>query len=226
MDTRQTNNPDRGEEARQALIAAAIESFGKHGFDAVSTRSIAHAAGINQAMISYYFGGKEGLYLSAVEHIADSLSERLAAVSEGVMAERRRLDRSGEASPAEYLQLIYRITDRMVEVMTAEETRAWSRIIIREQQDPSPAFEVLYERFMGRIVAPTAQLLAAASGNKQAGKRERLRVITILGQVLVFRVSNAAVLRLMGWRRLGRREIRQIQKLIRANVEAIAGEGQ
>ncbi|HET6470821.1 MAG TPA: TetR family transcriptional regulator, partial [Pseudomonadales bacterium] len=41
----------RGDQTREALIDAAIEIFGRDGFRAASTRSIADAAGVNQALI-------------------------------------------------------------------------------------------------------------------------------------------------------------------------------
>lgn len=47
---------------RQALIEAAREQFAQGSFKTVSVREIARAAGVNQAMVNYYFGDKRGLY--------------------------------------------------------------------------------------------------------------------------------------------------------------------
>ena len=47
--------------ARARLRDAAIECFALRGFEA-SVREIAARAGVNKQLISYYFGGKEGLY--------------------------------------------------------------------------------------------------------------------------------------------------------------------
>ncbi|UPT68173.1 MAG: TetR/AcrR family transcriptional regulator [Sphingobacteriales bacterium JAD_PAG50586_3] len=41
--------------------------FSKHGFDGVSIRNLAKHANINIAMVSYYFGSKENLYISVIE---------------------------------------------------------------------------------------------------------------------------------------------------------------
>ncbi|MGJ5643390.1 TetR/AcrR family transcriptional regulator [Formosa sp. S-31] len=43
------------------ILKTAEELFAEHGFDGTSVRLIAKAAGINIAMISYYFGSKEKL---------------------------------------------------------------------------------------------------------------------------------------------------------------------
>jgi TetR/AcrR family transcriptional regulator len=49
-------------DCRAALLAVATPLFAEKGFNGVSVREIAGFAGVNVSMISYYFGGKEGLY--------------------------------------------------------------------------------------------------------------------------------------------------------------------
>ena len=48
-------------DVRAALLAAARETIVDVGYDAASTKQIADRAGVNPAMISYYFGGKAAL---------------------------------------------------------------------------------------------------------------------------------------------------------------------
>src|SRR4029078_8177484 len=43
------------------ILEAAERLFGAHGYEGTSVRDIAQEAGVNLAMISYYFGSKEGL---------------------------------------------------------------------------------------------------------------------------------------------------------------------
>lgn len=54
-------------ESRRKLLDAASELFAAKGFEGVSTRDIAAAAQVNISMISYYFNGKEGLYVAILE---------------------------------------------------------------------------------------------------------------------------------------------------------------
>ncbi len=54
-------------DSRSRLLAAAIPLFAEKGFAAVSIRELAEKAGINSAMISYYFGSKEGLYAAVLD---------------------------------------------------------------------------------------------------------------------------------------------------------------
>jgi len=48
---------------QERLIDAAEGFFCEHGFEGTSVRDIATAAGCNVASVSYYFGGKERLYM-------------------------------------------------------------------------------------------------------------------------------------------------------------------
>jgi len=50
------------ERSRERILAAATEEFAAHGFAGARVAGIAARAGVNQQLISYYFGGKQGLY--------------------------------------------------------------------------------------------------------------------------------------------------------------------
>jgi AcrR family transcriptional regulator len=56
-----------GRDVRARLLAAARELFARRGFDAVSTRELARAAGATPAMVHYYFGDKHGLFRALTE---------------------------------------------------------------------------------------------------------------------------------------------------------------
>jgi len=53
--------PSDSESSREKLIASAERLFADCGFDGVSVRDIANAAGVNSALVGYYFRSKEGL---------------------------------------------------------------------------------------------------------------------------------------------------------------------
>ncbi|MGZ3833839.1 MAG: TetR/AcrR family transcriptional regulator [Mucilaginibacter sp.] len=46
------------------ILDVAERVFSELGFDGASTRTISGEAGVNMAMLSYYFGSKEGLFLA------------------------------------------------------------------------------------------------------------------------------------------------------------------
>jgi AcrR family transcriptional regulator len=59
---RRTSEDTRPDSTREKLICSAEALFAERGFDGVSVRDIANAAGVNSALVGYYFRGKEGIF--------------------------------------------------------------------------------------------------------------------------------------------------------------------
>jgi AcrR family transcriptional regulator len=57
------------ERTRATILAAAIEEFTMRGLDGARVDDIAERSGVNKRMIYYYFGDKNGMYLSVLESI-------------------------------------------------------------------------------------------------------------------------------------------------------------
>lgn len=53
-------------QSRQRILAAALAEFADKGYAGARVREIARRAGVNTQLISYYFGGKDGLYKELV----------------------------------------------------------------------------------------------------------------------------------------------------------------
>jgi AcrR family transcriptional regulator len=66
-----------GEERRRQIVEAAVELFSRKGFRGTTTREIAEAAGISEAMIFKHFATKRDLYSAIIE--AKSETEELLA---------------------------------------------------------------------------------------------------------------------------------------------------
>ena len=54
-------------ELRNKLLAIATRLFAERGLNGVSIRELSKSAGVSISMISYYFGGKEGLYSAVLQ---------------------------------------------------------------------------------------------------------------------------------------------------------------
>jgi AcrR family transcriptional regulator len=74
--------PTKGERTRQAILAAAIERFGRDGYRATSVADIAREAGVSGTAAYAYFDGKEDLFLAAVDEDAAGVIEEGLAVFE------------------------------------------------------------------------------------------------------------------------------------------------
>lgn len=213
----------QGDSTREALILAAIDVFGRYGFDGASTRAIAEAAGVNQALIGYHFGGKSGLYLAAFEHIASIMQQRLGPIVTAIHAELEAApsDPGASAISERCLAAIHRLTDGLVAILSSDVSAAWARLIIREQQSPSEGFDILYNAFMSRVLDTIGMLIGRIRDTDPASIETRLTVLTIIGQALVFRAARAAVMRQTEWQTLGHDELALIQATIRNNTTAI-----
>ena len=215
--------PTRGDVTRQALITTAISIFGRDGFDASSTRAISKAAGVNQALIGYHFGGKPGLYAAALRHIAENVSTRIGPLLGLIESElptgNAENDPDSEAKHA--LELLHRLTDTFVQVLVSDESADWARLILHEQQYPSEGFDILYDGFMHRMFSVTSRLVCLVRREKEIVQQTRLMTATILGQALVFRAARTVVMRELGWNKMDTTEIESIKALLRRNTTAL-----
>jgi TetR/AcrR family transcriptional regulator len=114
-DTTKQAAPPGAPGARERILDAAEELFSARGFGATSTRLIARHAGVNIALLYYYFESKEGLYRALIERY----SNHFAGVLEGVLG--------AEGTPR---SRIVRAIDALFEYL-AHNTR-FVRILVRE----------------------------------------------------------------------------------------------
>lgn len=135
---------------KQALLDAAQELFGQHGFDGTTIRKIGERAGVDHALIARYYGSKADLYVAAlVAEVRGDQSpvdfEGLNDMAEGVLTRiddhglgpvMQALIRTEPADPihkAARAHVARRMVDPMVcEVMgqSANEARLQSELVV------------------------------------------------------------------------------------------------
>src|SRR3954470_21164505 len=125
----------------KTLLQTAVEQFGRHGFEGASTRQIAKASGTAMSSITYHFGGKEGLYLAAADRIAQGISEFQAPAFAAARA-------AAIESREQAVEWMLKLIDGFALMMLRSETETWARFIIREQLDPTEAFDRIYRGAM------------------------------------------------------------------------------
>lgn len=77
---RRSGKPD----TRSEILTAARALFADEGFESVSMRRIAGAAGVDPSLIHHYFGSKDELFMAAVELPVDPGPEIAAVLRGGV----------------------------------------------------------------------------------------------------------------------------------------------
>ncbi len=201
----------------QTLIETAIDQFGRHGFEGASTREIARASGTAMSSITYHFGGKQGLYLAAADHIAARVREIQGPALEGA----RETARAGTREQA--TEALLALLDGFALMMIRPESEAWSLFITREQQAPTEAFDRIYAGVMQEVVGVFVALLARI--RTDLGEREVLAMgIMLFGQTLVLRVCRAAVTRIRSVETIDERTRALLRARLRANALCILSE--
>ena len=99
---------------REILMRSAIKLFAENGFDAVTTRMIAADAGVNLALISYYFNSKDGLIDAIIEERIPVFGEKLRSIQNLNINSFEKLQLAIDAyidrilSSGDFAKLIYR----------------------------------------------------------------------------------------------------------------------
>jgi AcrR family transcriptional regulator len=201
-------------EAREKLLDAGIELFGRRGYDGVSTREIAALAKVNLAGIAYNFGGKQGLYRAAIQHIAETVQAGLLAAGVADAGARIPID------PHAAAKLLNRMIGAMVSFYLGEpKLDRFVRLVVREQMDPTPAFETLFRNVMEPLHQRVCVLWSLATGEDYDSEAVKLATLGIMGQVMVFRIAKAGALKRLGWRAYGEREIAAIREMVRNSLD-------
>ena len=134
---------------REAILAAAEELFSTNGFNAVSVRDIAFAAGANPGSVTYHFTTKDGLLLEIYQRHCMPMNLRRSELLEAARRVRDVQDRL-EAIVRAYVVPAFssgsdlagggvRFT-RLRAIMSAEGNEVARRIIAQTFDDTSHAF--------------------------------------------------------------------------------------
>lgn len=73
---------------------------------------------------------------------------------------------------------------------------------------------------MKRMLGTMTRLVLTADPTRSEAAA-RLTVVTPMGQIMVFRVARAGVMRHLGWRRMGPAQLAQAQATVRENVRRL-----
>lgn len=200
---------------RQALVMAALQLFGRQGFEGTSTREIAATAKANIGSIAYHFGGKAGLRLATADYIVETM-QKIAG---------QALVSPASATPATSAQAEAQIeaaVERMVSFMVARpEAGEIVQFVLRELSTPTEALDRIYGGVFEPLHKRLCQLWASATGGTPESEITRLSVFMCIGQVIYFRIARPAVLRRMGWSDIGAAEATKIAGLAKENVAAM-----
>src|SRR5260370_21690738 len=79
------------EESRAAILQAAAKEFAEHGIAGARTDAIARQAGVNKALLYYYFKDKETLYGAVLDHAFSGMKTTVFHVLDSEMPPREKI---------------------------------------------------------------------------------------------------------------------------------------
>lgn len=200
----------RGEETRSQLLDAAVELFGRYGFEGTSVRMLAAQANCNLAAIPYHFGSKDGLYLAVATHLAQSMRERLGGEIQKISQHLQRTDATRESVFAGMIELLLKFGESIL-----DKSPSVARYVMREQLEPTQAFDELYNTLARELHETLSLCVSRLEGLAAESPACIIRTHMIMGSFIGFISGRSVFLRRMGWqsideekRQILRREIR------------------
>ncbi len=162
-------------DAAERIRQAATKLFAAEGYEKVSIRDLAKAAGVNSAAISYYFGGKAELYRQVLYEGTSMISEFIEAV------EKEKPDPPGIVKL--YGQFLVRLGQERPEVL---------RLIFWEMMNGSAVFNAFVHQRLSMVMDIVRK--AVADGIEQGFFRKNLQpqevCISWIGMILFFFLSK------------------------------------
>lgn len=198
-------------DTRTMLIESGIKLFGEYGINGTSTRMLAKDSGANVALISYYFSSKEGLYEACLDYIAlriqDYIKDSYAEV--GVILQK------GNPTKEEAKQAINSLIETMITMfLEREEPRKWTVLIVREQANPTHAFDIIYDAVIKRVQQDFTRMMAIYINANPKSDQSKIRAHILISQIIGFITDRQCFLKHMECEDLSPKQI----KLIRATI--------
>lgn len=165
-------------DVRNRIISAATECFAESGFKGTSVRRICERAGANLAMVNYYFGSKDGLYLAIIDREGgvDEMDELTVPASDTTVPAAERLG-----------WLLERL---LLDMMVSGPNSLITRLISWELVEPSAALRHIVDTLIDPLQKVMRELVRelAPPGTSEIDIRNSL--FSILGQLLYYSHSR------------------------------------
>ena len=165
--------------ARDKILDVAESLFARKGYDGTTIKLIGGGAGLNPALIYYYFDGKEGLYKAVLQRFFDTVLAQGVAVLDGTVppadAIRRLL-----ALQAEWLLARPNLYRLLVREMVDHDARHAQEVMLQMAAGP-------FQRLC-RVIEQGQQ-----SGSFRTDLEPRFAALSTIAQVVYFFIFRPAV---------------------------------
>lgn len=199
---------------KKRLLEKSLKVFAAYGYDGTTTRMIANAANANIASISYYYGGKEGLYKCALEHIASEI----AAINDPIhRIASSSLDFANKDAAKHILNML---VSAIVESSLKEDMEIFTMILAKELTKPSAYFNIVFEQVTSKTLSLIKKCIAILSPNLTE-KEALLLAQNLMSCGMILRTHKHNILKLLDQTSLDSNIIENQKNILKSMVNAI-----
>jgi AcrR family transcriptional regulator len=160
-------------DARDRLLTAATAICAERGFKNASVRMICERAGANLAMVNYYFGSKDELYLAVIRRASElGFVEQLIPPSDSGLSPRQRLH--------------YMVRQLLASLLLDGEKSDVAKLITWEQVDPTPALAVIVDTLARPMHQAMCALVAELAARPLSETEVRMHTLSVLSQIVFY----------------------------------------
>jgi len=175
---------DRSAETRSRILDAALSEFAANGLAGARTEQIAAAAGVNKALLYYYFESKEKLYAAALEMVSARVRDRSMAVF------------LRDASPGE--RLLRAALDHFDRILTQREFQSlMQQEMMRLHKGEEGLLPILVKRVFGPLQAMAQSLVREGMASGELIEVDWMQILLAALGSNVFYFLSAPVWRLV-----------------------------
>lgn len=171
--------------SRRAILQAAAAEFANEGIAGARIDAIAATAGVNKALLYYYFQDKETLYGAALEHTFRGLLEELVRILD--------TDR-----PVGYKVLAYALTHFNYVASHPHYRRMVQHEMMRAGAGQMRHFQKLVQTFFRPLLGRLTEVLEAGIAKGEFQRIEPFQFVNSMIAVVVFYFTSVPVMRAVG----------------------------
>ena len=175
------------EKTRSAILKAALHEFASEGVAGARTDEIARQAGVNKALLYYYFNDKESLYGAVIDDVFQRMRERLLTVL------------NSELPPRE--KLVTYVQSHFDYIASAPEyPRLVQQEMMRSGRQKSPHLKRIAQMYFQPIYSRILELLQEGVTSGDFRAIEPRRFAMMMAAVVVHDYNSLPIAQLMGAR--------------------------
>lgn len=192
---------------KEKIKKTATKLFAQKGYAGTSIREISRLAGVNVAMISYFWGGKKELYQAIIDNIVENQTKyATSALDFAINPE--------DLSKEEQAELMYRTVDKAVDFFYGDLSTELLTILTRGQKEKEIFGNLPLFKY-------SKKLFAVLFNKKENDKEVILTLVSIITLINAPRLMPNFSLDLMNQRTFHQEDVHIIKENVRTYIQAL-----